>query len=388
MHAHPIVSEAKHRQSAAVPRFLFTGMWFGGTATALQNLRRVIGARRDIASTWLPIEYDPPEFFARIPPISLNWTLRGGTIARSRIRREERAGKVFDAAYFNDHIPATFLGSFRRRVPSVMAMDVTPRLMEEHCAWYGVAAPAPVGIVERIKFARTRKTYHDTTFLLPWSQWVKRSLVEHYGVEERKIRVLAPGVDLDVWTTEKKLSPTIRILFVGNDFMRKGGDMLCRIARREEFQNCEFHLVTNNATGVMPPNVVVHANIVANSPALVHLYRMADLFVLPTRADFFPLAIMEAMAMRLPVVATRIASIDEMVMEGSTGFLIPSEDEDSVADRMLRLIRNPSLRIEFGERARRKAEQEFNLRRNAEVILETLCRAARTRMRAAPSPAK
>lgn len=359
------------------PRFLFTGMWFGGTATVLQNLRSIISEREDIESTWIPIEYDPPELFARVPPISLNWTVRGGMIARSRIRKQLRAGKKFDAMYFNDHIPASFLQGLRRRVPSVMAMDVTPLLMEEHRTWYGVPSSAQQHVIERIKFLQTRKTYQNTTFLLPWSRWVKRSLIEHYGVDEERIRVLAPGVDLDLWKSDgRQPNAKTRILFVGNQFLRKGGDLLCNIARHEPFRDSEFHLVTNSAIGETPPNVIVHQNLSPNSSELVELYKQADLFVLPTRADFFPLAIMEAMAMKLPVVATELGSIDELVVEGSTGFLIRGEDEEALADRMLRLINNPGLRREFGAKARRKAEREFNLRRNAEIIVETLCRAA------------
>ncbi len=359
------------------PSFLFTGMWFGGTATVLQNLRGVVSARDDVECTWLPIEYSPPELLARIPMISLNWTLKGGWIARSRIRRELKAGKKFDAIYFNDHIPATFLNTFRKRVPSVMAMDVTPLLMEEHRAWYGVPTSSHKHLIERIKFLQTCRTYRNTTFLLPWSNWVKRSLIEHYGVDERRIRVLAPGVNLDLWKSSERMPGSkVRILFVGNHFMRKGGDMLCNVARHEPFRNCEFHLVTNSAAGERPPNVVIHSNISPNSPELLHLYKQADVFALPTRADFFPLAIMEAMAMSLPVVATELGSIDEMVTDGTTGFLIRGEDEAALAERLLLLMNNPALRREFGANARRKAEREFNLRRNAEVILETLRKAA------------
>lgn len=380
MMATTMMRPSRESSRSPKPHFVFTGMWFGGTATVLNNLRSVVSERHDIESTWVPIEYDPPELFARVPPISLNWTLRGGLIARARIRKEEKAGKRFDAAYFNDHIPASFLDDFRRRVPSVMAMDVTPLLMEEYRRWYGVPSSTQRNLIERIKFLQTRKTYQRTTYLLPWSHWVKRSLIEHYGVDEKKIRVLAPGVDLDLWNSDGKVpSSRIRILFVGNQFLRKGGDVLYNIARREPFKDCEFHFVTKSAVGETPSNVILHSDVSPNSPVLVDLYRQADLFVLPTRADFFPLAIMEAMAMRLPVVATELGSIDEMVEEGRTGFLIPGEDEEALAERMLRLINNPALRLEFGENARRKAEREFNLKRNVEIIIETLCKAATTK---------
>ncbi|HXG00818.1 MAG TPA: glycosyltransferase family 4 protein [Bacteroidota bacterium] len=360
------------------PCLLFAGMWFGGTATVLQNLRAVISSRNDVDSTWMPIEYQPPEWFARVPPFSSNLTLQGGLIAASRLRKLRRSGRRFDAMYFNDHIPALFLNRECRKVPSVMAMDVTPKLMEAHRAWYGVSPPGRLNLMERMKFKLIQRAYQQATFLLPWSHWVKNSLVEHYRIEERKIRVLAPGIDLELWKPPEKKVPSDSchcILFVGNHFLRKGGDLLCSLAQRPAFRSCEFHLVTNNAPEQTPPNVIVHRQVSPNSPVLLDLYRMADIFVLPTRADFFPLAIMEAMAMRLPVIATNIASIDEMVIEGETGYLIPNENEVALADRLQRLMANTALRIAFGEKARRKAEQQFNLRRNAEVILELMLNA-------------
>lgn len=365
-------------QGREKPRLLFAGMWFGGTATVLQNLQAVISSRNDVDSTWMPIEYRPPEWFTRVPPFSSNLTLQGGLIAASRLWKLRRSGQRFDAIYFNDHIPALFLNRECRKVPSIMAMDVTPKLMEEHRAWYGVPPPGRLNVMERMKFRLIQRAYRQATFLLPWSQWVKNSLVEHYRIEERKIRVLAPGIDLELWRRPESKGPSDScrcILFVGNHFLRKGGDLLCSLAQQPAFRSCEFHLVTNNAPEQTPPNVIVHRQVSPNSPVLLDLYRMADIFVLPTRADFFPLAIMEAMAMRLPVIATNIASIDEMVIEGETGYLIPNEDEVALADRIQRLMANTALRIAFGEKARRKAEQQFNLRRNAEVILELMLNA-------------
>ncbi len=374
---------SRDSSSSRKPHFVFAGMWFGGTATVLENLHRVVSTREDIMSSWIQIEYSPPEWFARIPPASINPTLQGGLVARSRLRRLARDYMPFDALYFNDHIPALFLNRLRKNIPSVMAMDVTPRLMEEHRAWYGVPPPSRTNLFERTKFHLIQRAYQQSTFLLPWSMWVKKSLIEHYHVEERKIRVLPPGIDLDVWTSNRKPDPhysdATRVLFVGNHFLRKGGDLLCSLAGQPAFSSCEFHFVTNNAPKEVPPNVIIHSGVTPNSLKLVDLYRQADVFVLPTRADFFPLAIMEAMAMRLPVIATEIASIDEMVRDGETGYLIAGEDERALADRLQRVLADPALRRRFGENARREAEQKFDLRRNVEVILELMLSAATRR---------
>ena len=210
-------------------RFVFASMWFGGTKTVFRNLRDAISKRDDVDATWIQVGPEPEEFIGRIPPISWNWTLRGSLVVRSRVRALERAGHSFDAAFFNDHIPPSFLGRFRDRVPSVIAMDVTPLLLDKYRLEYGVPSSAGRHPIEWLKFRWTQKTYMASTFLLPWTRWVRNSLVNDYAVEDEKIKVLPPGIDLKIWNSQhhagrkEGAGEKIRILFVGEDFGRKGG---------------------------------------------------------------------------------------------------------------------------------------------------------------------
>jgi glycosyltransferase involved in cell wall biosynthesis len=367
--------------------FLFAVEMTGGNATYFQNLKDVISIRDDVCSTWLPIELEPRELMARIPPISMNWTLKGGLVTRVRVRALERSGMIFDAAFFHHQVVATFLREFRRRVPLVISTDATPTSYYQYAKWYNSQVAHPDSIRGKLKLIVTRSVYNDAAFLLPFSNWTKRSLMSDYGVPEEKISVIPPGINLRKWSPPLRGShpakgegQAVRLLFVGGDFLRKGGDLLIRIAGRDEFQRCEFHFVTQGFAGQHTNNVFVHAGLKVNSDRLIALYREADVFVLPTRADLTPQAICEAMAMGLPVISTDVGGNADVVIDGETGYLVPVDDEEALAERLGRLIHNPELRTQLGQNAKTLAESKFDLEKNAETIVEYLKKAAELRL--------
>ena len=86
----------------------------------------------------------------------------------------------------------------------------------------------------------------------------------------------------------------------------------------------------------------------------------ADIAVLTSVKEGIPRAVLEAMAMALPVVATDVPGTREAVREGETGFLVPLADAGALADRLGRLLADPRLRVQLGARGREIAEREFD----------------------------
>jgi colanic acid/amylovoran biosynthesis glycosyltransferase len=103
--------------------------------------------------------------------------------------------------------------------------------------------------------------------------------------------------------------------------------------------------------------------------------RAADIFVLPCvisrdgRRDITPNALLEAMAMKLPVVSTRITGIPEMVEDGVSGLLVPPGRLAELADAIERLMRDPELRERLGEGARKRIEERFDVEKNVRSYL-------------------
>ena len=81
------------------------------------------------------------------------------------------------------------------------------------------------------------------------------------------------------------------------------------------------------------------------------LLRESDLLLLPSHAEGFPMSIIEGMAYGLPIVASKVGGIPQIVSEGENGFLFAYGDTSSMADAVLLLLRNSSLREQFRQKS-------------------------------------
>lgn len=102
-------------------------------------------------------------------------------------------------------------------------------------------------------------------------------------------------------------------------------------------------------------------------------FARADVFVLPSRYDCFPLVILEAMQHGLPVITAHEGGMPDMVEEGMTGFLLSRyDDAEALAGRLELLMLDPHLRKRMGENGRRKYEEKFTLPVFEQRVLEII----------------
>jgi colanic acid/amylovoran biosynthesis glycosyltransferase len=95
-----------------------------------------------------------------------------------------------------------------------------------------------------------------------------------------------------------------------------------------------------------------------------------DVFVMASFAEGVPVVLMEAMAARVPVVATQIAGVPELVENGVSGLLVPPGDAVALASKIDRLLHDKELRAELGRAGREKVSRDFNLHTEAEKLCE------------------
>jgi glycosyltransferase involved in cell wall biosynthesis len=91
------------------------------------------------------------------------------------------------------------------------------------------------------------------------------------------------------------------------------------------------------------------------------LLAAADVFVLPSRSEGLPLSVIEAMAAGLPVVASRVGGVPELVAGGETGMLVPPGDPEALAAALRALLDDAERRRALGAAGRRRAEAHFDL---------------------------
>jgi len=361
-------------------KVLFISAPFSGIEIFQRNLYQVISKRNDIESMWSWVDGNSKKFMVNLYPLCQNWSFRAGMIAKSMIKEYEKNGEQFDAVFINHLTPLTFIREFRRRVPTILSLDVTPHLLADYSSWYQYKKKNNLAILNKYKHRITQRAYNDAAFLLPWSKWVSDSLVNDYGISPEKIEIIPPGINLQQWgrtvSKAKRSSGKIKILFVGGEYLRKGGDTLFSVASRQEFHNCEFHFVTRDFKGSPLSNTFFYDTMEANSEPLRSLYAQADIFVLPTRADFSPNAICEAMAFELPVITTNVGSLNETVQDNENGYFIPVGNEQVLADRLLKLTSNKALCHRMGKEGKKLVDTKYNLEKNAERIIYHLKRVA------------
>jgi glycosyltransferase involved in cell wall biosynthesis len=194
--------------------------------------------------------------------------------------------------------------------------------------------------------------------------------------------VIPPGVDLENFPVVSRTVPTnrpIRLLLVGGDFKRKGGELLLEVMRSGLSGQFELDIVTRDevAPGI---GVRVH-RFEHGDPGLVALYRQADLFVMPSLAECFGIATVEAMATGLPVVVSNIGGARDIVDHAETGWLIPPTVNELRA-LLTSLLGYPERLVSLGEAASAAARRKFRFEAtDAKVIDRILALGSRNESR-------
>jgi glycosyltransferase involved in cell wall biosynthesis len=205
------------------------------------------------------------------------------------------------------------------------------------------------------------------------SEWTAASLRDDCGVPANRVTVVYAGSNLPVPPNMKVRRKPREILFVGMDWVRKGGPVLLEAFREVRRVVPD---VTMRVVGCTPdinePGVVVEGLLDRRDPVqferLCRSYLEASCFCLPSKFDPFPNAIIEAMSVGLPAVAFDNGSRREAIVDGETGFLAPDGDVDGLAAALVRLFTTPGSLEIMGQRAQKRAELQFTWKRVVERI--------------------
>jgi glycosyltransferase involved in cell wall biosynthesis len=104
-----------------------------------------------------------------------------------------------------------------------------------------------------------------------------------------------------------------------------------------------------------------------------------DVFVMPSLEEGFPIAALDAMAAGVPVIASAVGGVPELIQDGKTGWLVPPRDADALASRLRLLLRDPSARVKMGAAGFTRVRDHFNAKQMTakiahlydELLLET-----------------
>jgi glycosyltransferase involved in cell wall biosynthesis len=252
------------------------------------------------------------------------------------------------------------------------------------------------------KLARTPIVWLEQTTTLPSSDllrrmmdWADRIVVVSDAIRAQfvglspsaaqKIAVIYNGVDTERFAMRRAAQETRRALGLAHDARVVG-----TVSRLSPEKGIEFFIAAANVLARDAADI--RFVIVGDGPERARLQKIAngavifwgqrddippllyamDVFVLPSLAEGFGIAAAEAMACGLPVVASDVGGLREIVARNETGILVPPRDANALAHALLELLRDENKRRAFGERGRARVEQNFTLAHQAQQLQSVL----------------
>jgi len=200
---------------------------------------------------------------------------------------------------------------------------------------------------------------------------VEAGHLRRLGVHPDRIRIIPNGVDLSEFAglpTRRSSGETMKLLFVGRCYPRqKGLEYLVRaLALLPARPTVKLSIIGEDWGGVeglqsLARAVGVERQVTFRGPLprdeVVRAFASTDIFVLPSLFEPFGIVLLEAMAAGVPVVASRVGGIVEVVEDGKTGLLVPPADPAGLAEALELLISDPGLRRVMAAEARRAASR-------------------------------
>lgn len=201
------------------------------------------------------------------------------------------------------------------------------------------------------------------------------------------IQIVPNGVDIQRFSPDMQMREwhPPRLLFVGRVVYQKGLDLLLEALGSLQSLPWQLTIVGDGSQRELLMAQAEHLGISErirflgwlDSAQLLPEYQQANLFVFPSRHEGMPNAILEAMACGLPVIASKIAGNEELVVPASettcgTGILVPPEDVDALRVALQTVLKDANLRMVMGGAARQRVEQAYTWRRVAEQYMK-LC---------------
>ena len=250
---------------------------------------------------------------------------------------------------------------------------------------FGLAGAALAGVPVRIGSRRElnpdktrgqlrlqRQAYRCATKVVANSPAARRALLNE-GIPHRSIAVIANGVDAGAGVPRPPAPRRHTIITVANLRPEKNHELLLRAAAGlvRRFPDLRLQFVGDGprrgALAALAQSLGLerHVEFLGHRDDVADLLAAADIFVLPSRSEALPNSVLEAMAAGLPVVASAVGGLTDVIDDGRTGALVPPDDPVALATAMQRILEHPRLADTLGTNAREAVIGRYSFDRMA-----------------------
>ena len=345
-----------------------------GNASMTRVLVEALNRQKGLHATYVIVDAGD---YARYPVpwwamLSDPWQAQ--LIARRKARAEPE--KRFDVLWVHGWENAVAFQGLARTMPSAVTLDAVPATLDRQLRVRGVNSwKRSLSYWVHHRAFRAAAARYDCW--LPMASDCADSLKRDYGVDPKRCLITLTPQDTEWWAAPRRgFGPPWRALFVGNDFDRKGGDFLLRLYQERLAETCTLTIVSNDpalASRKLPRGVEWIRG--AAREQVRRAYWNSHVFLFPTRQDFAPQVLAEASAAGLPVLATGVGGVPDLVRDGESGFIFPLEASvEEWAERIHRLFAEPETLRQMSDQARRFAQEHLSLERFDRIVSEVVDR--------------
>lgn len=221
-----------------------------------------------------------------------------------------------------------------------------------------------------------RAVFEQAQFVCCTSHWARDSVISSYNVDPTRVLVTPfPIVEYPADNPRPiRHADASHLTFVGNDFARKGGPRVIEWHQAHFADVAELHIASRDR----PPsnidslrNVVWHGSL-SNDDVIRKLLPQSRVFLLPTWADLSPLVLTEAAAAGVPAIASDIAGIPEIVVDGVTGRILPAADDIGFVQAIRELLSDDDLNNRMSSAARHHFANTLSADQSTLTLIEEL----------------
>lgn len=205
---------------------------------------------------------------------------------------------------------------------------------------------------------------------------VSRDVEKHYKRRGFTIAYIPNGIDLDLLPSRERRYYEFQLVYVGRLSYEKGADLLIEAVKRLP-RDLNLRLVVvgsgpmerklNNMAYGDPRIIFIGSR---DHATTLEIIRGSDLFLLPSRMEGAPMALLEAMALGVPVIASDVGGIPDFIENGVTGLLFRDKDIEMLKDAIIRLYENRYLAKTLAKNAIEKIKTDYSIERMATRYLD------------------
>jgi len=224
------------------------------------------------------------------------------------------------------------------------------------------------------------------------SRYTKFELLKilHDNSNQRKIEIIspAPNITPQKFPVNRENKSSKMLLSVGRLVDRKGYDMVIKAMPKilEQVSGCKYvivgdgkykqQLVELTKKNKLENNIIFKSKL--SDQEVAQYYQNCDVFIMCSRetpdrdVEGFGLVYLEANSFGKPVIGGKSGGVEDAVVDGETGFLVEPENQDMIADAVIRLLTRPELAQKLGDQSRQRVEKDFTWQAKARQLQNIL----------------